>query len=258
MDSVDSRYLEIPANEENARQQNCVVIKDLILPSFYSINSTCESDRLSPKEQQSLHVSREQLDATCEEYTQIGKLEEEASPLNDFNRSENKQELQNGIDKDHVQFNDRTASLTYCTLSDNTLTTPALHTYKKHTVECLDASNEGAPPSTSTSEAQYSDQEVPKDSKTHSLFGMVVAIDNSNIYIGAQECASMVNTGDRKRHVRVKLQNLVRILEKERTKTRGFAGGSSPPATEHVWEVYRWVRADFSYQLNRTHITVNK
>ena len=49
----------------------------------------------------------------------------------------------------------------------------------------------------------------------------------------------MVNTGDRKRHVRVKLQNLVRILEKERTKTRGFAGGSSPPATEHVWEVYR-------------------
>ena len=87
---------------------------------------------------------------------------------------------------------------------------------------------------------------------------MVVAIDNSNIYIGAQECASMVNTGDRKRHVRVKLQNLVRILEKERTKTRGFAGGSSPPATEHVWEVYRWVRADFSYQLNRTHTTVNK
>ena len=258
MDSVDSRYLEIPANEENARQQNCLVIKDLILPRFYSINSTCESDRLSPKEQQSLHVSREQLDATCEEYTQIGKLEEEASPFDDFNRSENKQELQNGIDKDPVQFNNRTASLTYCTLSDNTLTTPALHTYKKQTLECLDASNEGAPPSTSTCEAQYSDQEVPKDSKTHSLFGMVVAIDNSNIYIGAQECASMVNTGDRKRHVRVKLQNLVRILEKERAKTRGFAGGSSPPATEHVWEVYRWVRADFSYQLNRTHITVNK
>lgn len=255
---MESHYLEIPPNEENARQQNCLVITDLILPSFYSINSTCESDRLPPKEQQSFHVSREQLDATCEEYTQIGKLEEEASPLNDFNRSENKQELQNGIDKDHVQFRDRTTSLTYCTLSDNTLTTPALHTYKEQTLECLDASNEGAPPSTSTSEAQNSDKEVPKDSKTHSLFGMVVAIDNSNIYIGAQECASMVNTGDRKRHVRVKLQNLVRILEKERTKTRGFAGGSSPPATEHVWEVYRWVRADFSYQLNRTHTTVNK
>ena len=223
VDSVESHYLEIPSNEENARQQNCLVITDLILPSFYSINSTCESDRLPP----------------CEEYTQIGKLEGEASPFNDFNRSENKQELQNGTDKDHVQFRDTTTSLTYCSLSDNTLTTPALHTYKKQTLECLDASNEGAPPSTSTSEVQYSDQEVPKDSKTHSLFGMVVAIDNSNIYIGAQECASMVNTGDRKRHVRVKLQNLVRILEKERTKTRGFAGGSSPPATEHVWEVYR-------------------
>ena len=239
MDSVESHYLEIAPNKETPRQQNCLVIKDLILPRFYSINSTCESDRLPPKEQQSFHVSREQLDETCEEYTQIGKLEGEASPLNDFNRSENKQELQNGIDKDHVQIHDRTTSLTYCTLSDNILTTPVLHTYKNQTLECLDASNEGASPSTSTSEAQYSDKEVPKDSKTHSLFGMVVAIDNSNIYIGAQECASMVNTGDRKRHVRVKLQNLVRILEKERTKTRGFAGGSSPPATEHVWEVYR-------------------
>ena len=69
--------------------------------------------------------------------------------------------------------------------------------------------------------------------------GVVVGVDNSNIYIGAQECASMVNPGDRKRHVRLKLQNLVRILERERLKMRGFACGSSPPATEHVWEVYR-------------------
>ena len=69
---------------------------------------------------------------------------------------------------------------------------------------------------------------------------LVVAIDNSNIYIGAQECASMMNPSDRKRHVRVKLQNLVKILEKERAKVRGFACGSSPPATEHIWEVYRY------------------
>ena len=234
-----SHYLEIAPNEETARQQNCLVITDLILPKFYSINSACESDRLPTKEQQSFHVSREQLDETCQEYTQIGKLEGEESPFSDFNRSENKQELPTGIDKDHVQFNDRTTSLTYCTLSDKTLTTPVLHTYKEQTLECSDTSNKLAPTCTSTSEAQNSDQEILKDSKRHSLFGMVVAIDNSNIYIGAQECASMVNTGDRKRHVRVKLQNLVRILQKERTKTRGFAGGSSPPATEHVWEVYR-------------------
>ncbi|XP_032233641.1 uncharacterized protein LOC5508924 isoform X2 [Nematostella vectensis] len=69
--------------------------------------------------------------------------------------------------------------------------------------------------------------------------GIVCVIDNSNIYIGAQECASTVNVGDKKRHVRVKLQNLVRILERGRPKDRCFVCGSSPPATEHVWEVYR-------------------
>lgn len=70
--------------------------------------------------------------------------------------------------------------------------------------------------------------------------GIIVAIDNSNIYIGAQECASAVNPGDRKGKVRVKLQNLVRILEQTRSKARGFAYGSSPPATEQVWDVYRY------------------
>lgn len=92
--------------------------------------------------------------------------------------------------------------------------------------------------------SHLSDQEVhaesidiPPSSPSEDI--IIVAIDNSNIFIGAQECASMINVGDRKRHVRVKLQNLVKILEKERPKTRGFASGSSPPATEHVWDVYR-------------------
>lgn len=69
--------------------------------------------------------------------------------------------------------------------------------------------------------------------------GAVIVVDNSNIYIGAQECASAYNVGERKRHVRVKLQNLVKILEKNRSKERTFVCGSSPPATEHVWDVYR-------------------
>lgn len=69
--------------------------------------------------------------------------------------------------------------------------------------------------------------------------GVVIVVDNSNIYIGAQECASASNAHDRKRHVRVKLQNLVKILEKNRLKERTFVCGSSPPATEHVWDVYR-------------------
>ncbi|KAK3703762.1 hypothetical protein QZH41_008442 [Actinostola sp. cb2023] len=69
--------------------------------------------------------------------------------------------------------------------------------------------------------------------------GVVIVVDNSNIYIGAQECASANNASDRKRHVRVKLQNLVKILENNRLKERTFVCGSSPPATEHVWDVYR-------------------
>lgn len=69
---------------------------------------------------------------------------------------------------------------------------------------------------------------------------MVVAIDNSNIYIGVQECVSMVNLGDRKRYVRVKLQNFVRIFEKDRIKMRGFVCGFSLFVIEYVWEVYRY------------------
>ncbi|XP_031559540.1 uncharacterized protein LOC116295765 [Actinia tenebrosa] len=82
-----------------------------------------------------------------------------------------------------------------------------------------------------TSSSSSGSQDVTK--------GAVIVVDNSNIYIGAQECASAYNAGERKRHVRVKLQNLVKILEKNRSKERTFVCGSSPPATEHVWDIYR-------------------
>lgn len=90
---------------------------------------------------------------------------------------------------------------------------------------------------------QYSDETQDFAITTNELDdqsnGVVIVVDNSNIYIGAQECASANNAADKKRHVRVKLQNLVKILEKNRPKERTFVCGSSPPATEHVWDVYR-------------------
>lgn len=68
---------------------------------------------------------------------------------------------------------------------------------------------------------------------------IVVVIDNSNIFIGAQECASLLNPKERKRHIRVKIQQLVKVFERGRTLSRAFVQGSSPPTTEQVWEVYR-------------------
>ena len=76
---------------------------------------------------------------------------------------------------------------------------------------------------------------------TEEMQEIVVAVDNSNIFIGAQECASLLNPKERKRHIRVKIQQLVKVLERGRTLSRAFVQGSSPPSTEQVWEVYRYV-----------------
>ena len=74
---------------------------------------------------------------------------------------------------------------------------------------------------------------------TEEMQDIVVAVDNSNIFIGAQECASLLNPKERKRHIRVKIQQLVKVFERGRTLSRAFVQGSSPPSTEQVWEVYR-------------------
>ena len=241
VDSVESHYLEIVPSGETGNQQSSFVITDFLSPSLYLMDSACEEQGLLPKGQVTLHVPSGQFDTVHEEYTQIANLTDGLSSLKDHEDKQHKQGLQDSTDKDH----ERTESLSNSTLSDKNFPTPVFHTHTQQTAECLDASNKGINLSQSSSLMQaltfdsHSDPVVMTNLKRHSSFGMVVAIDNSNIYIGAQECASVVNAGDRKRHVRVKLQNLVRILEKERTKTRGFAGGSSPPATENVWEVYR-------------------
>ena len=241
VDSVESHYLEIVPSGETGNQQSSFVITDFLSPSLYLMDSACEEQGILPKGQVTLHVPSGQFDTVHEEYTQIANLTDRLSSLKDHEDKQHKQGLQDSTDKDH----ERTESLSNSTLSDKNFTTPVFHTHTEQTAECSDASNKGINLSQSSSLMQaltsdsHSDPEVMTNLKRHSSFGMVVAIDNSNIYIGAQECASVVNAGDRKRHVRVKLQNLVRILEKERTKTRGFAGGSSPPATENVWEVYR-------------------
>ena len=202
------------------------------------------------------------LYSTDEKYTQMENIKD-TSNENGYN--EHKQGPQSGTDSDTVQTYQRIES--WSNLPDK-LIMPLFETCKDQTLECLDSSHKDDTsrsaslmhPSSSDSNAQLTEQKVTTELKNDSSLnseeqgvttelkndpsliphnGIVVGIDNSNIYIGAQECASMVNPGDRKRHVRLKLQNLVRILERERAKMRGFACGSSPPATEHVWEVYR-------------------
>ena len=251
-DSNESHYLEIaPSKVENLGQQNSFVA-DFLSPSLYLMDSACEKQGPPTKEQVAVHVpSTGQVDTDHKQYTQINNFKDGVSPLNVYENKEHKQGTQNGTEKkDLVHLYERNGSLSSSTLSDNNPRTSLHQSLTEQAVESLDSSNNLISQcsmlmfaQTSDSQPQFTSQELTTDvkgnSSSFSQDGMVVAIDNSNIYIGAQECASMVNSGDRKRHVRVKLQNLVRILEKERTKTRGFACGSSPPATDHVWEVYR-------------------
>lgn len=70
---------------------------------------------------------------------------------------------------------------------------------------------------------------------------LVIVVDNSNIFIGAQECAGIIHPNERKRNIRVKIQQLVKVFQRGRIVSRAFVQGSSPPLTEQVWEVYRWV-----------------
>lgn len=82
---------------------------------------------------------------------------------------------------------------------------------------------------------------------------LVVVVDNSNIFIGAQECATIVNLHERKRNIRVKIQQLVKVFQKGRVVSRAFVQGSSPPTTEQVWEVYRYVIHWFSFTVINHH-----
>ncbi|KAL9957854.1 hypothetical protein ACROYT_G034804 [Oculina patagonica] len=252
VDDPESHYLEIPNSEKAAPQSNKFVISDCLsfplrtdikLPSLYLLGSTQKEQVTIPEEEVTFHLANEQLEHQKNvpnlHSTQIANMKEKPS-LNDSGHNELKQGTQNGIDKDSGQTYEKTKH--WSNLTDN-LIMPLFESCKEQAVEKLDTSHSDDISSfASNLHLQFTEQRVTTEHKkdsTLSHHGIVVAIDNSNIYIGAQECASMVNSGDRKRHVRVKLQNLVRVLERERTKTRGFACGSSPPATEHVWEVYR-------------------
>ena len=241
--------------------------------SLSSTGRTQEGNLTIPMEDTRHHLSNGQLeyqrrdvpclDSTDAKYTEVENIKNTLFS-NESTCSEHKQGTKRRTDSDGIQTYQRSES--WSNLSDK-LIMPLFETCKDQAVESLDASHkDDAAPSASSvhlsstnSKAQVTEQKATTALKDDSLFseeqkvttedkndsslishhGIVVGIDNSNIYIGAQECASMVNPGDRKRHVRLKLQNLVRILERERSKMRGFACGSSPPATEHVWEVYR-------------------
>lgn len=90
---------------------------------------------------------------------------------------------------------------------------------------------------------------------------LVIVVDNSNIFIGAQECATVVNSHEKKRNIRVKIQQLVKVFQKGRVVCRAFVQGSSPPITEQVWEVYRYeidlLRVTDTYTVNHNIITFN-
>ena len=241
--------------------------------SLSLLGATQEEKLTIPMEDPQHHLSNEQLehdrgvprlDSTHEKYRQIENIKDTPSS-NENGYNEHKQGPQSGTDSDTVQTYQRIESWSN---RPDKLIMPLFETCQDEAMESLDSSHKDDTshpaslihPSSSNSNAQLTEQkattelkndfslnseeqgvttELKNDPSLISHHGIVVGIDNSNIYIGAQECASMVNPGDRKRHVRLKLQNLVRILERERSKMRGFACGSSPPATEHVWEVYR-------------------
>lgn len=265
----ESHYLEIPNAQKLGNSQDKIVISDFLpLSSTHDAKNTSlsligasqEEKPTVPVEDPRHHLSNGELehqsgvshqDSTDEKYTQIENIKDTSS-LTENSYNEHKQRPQSGSDT--TQTYQRMQC--WSNVPDK-LIMPLFETDNGKVLETLDSSHNTL---SSDSNAQLTEQkatselkndsslnseeqgvttELKNDPSVISHHGIVVGVDNSNIYIGAQECASMVNPGDRKRHVRLKLQNLVRILERERSKMRGFACGSSPPATEHVWEVYR-------------------
>ncbi len=83
--------------------------------------------------------------------------------------------------------------------------------------------------------------ETPHKEPLQASRDAIVVIDNSNVFIGAREAACALNSKLRPKHIKVRLQVLAQVLEKERKVTKRFAGGSSPPANEHVWDIYRYL-----------------
>lgn len=265
----ESHYLEIPNAQKLGNAQDKFIISDFLpLSSTHDAKNTSlsligasqEEKPTVPVEDPRHHLSNGELehksgvsyqDSTDEKYTQIENIKDTSS-LTENSYNEHKQRPQSGSDT--VQTYQRMQS--WSNVPDK-LIMPLFETDNGKVLETLDSSHNTSSSdsnaqlteqkatselknnSSLTSEEQGAKTELKNDPSLISHHGVVVGVDNSNIYIGAQECASMVNPGDRKRHVRLKLQNLVRILERERSKMRGFACGSSPPATEHVWEVYR-------------------
>lgn len=108
-------------------------------------------------------------------------------------------------------------------------------------------------PTGNTTQTDYFDSETTNnkhDPKTAS--SIVVVVDNSNIFIGAREtvcnnsstahASSPLSSPQQRvkpKHVKLRLQQLLSVAENNRQVTCGFTAGSSPPASEQVWEVYR-------------------
>eukprot|EP00111_Clytia_hemisphaerica_P021797 TCONS_00064087-protein len=84
------------------------------------------------------------------------------------------------------------------------------------------------------------DTNFPKTEKNFVSDSIVVVVDNSNVFIGARETVCIAHAQQIKpKHVKLRLQQLLSVAESGRKVTRGFTAGSSPPASEQVWDVYR-------------------
>ena len=84
------------------------------------------------------------------------------------------------------------------------------------------------------------DTNFPKAETNFISNSIVVVVDNSNVFIGARETVCIAHSQQIKpKHVKLRLQQLLSVAESGRKVTRGFTAGSSPPASEQVWDVYR-------------------
>lgn len=99
--------------------------------------------------------------------------------------------------------------------------------------------------SAETRSSSHSDTEICGENlraKPNTLLqSIVVVVDNSNIFIGARETVCNAHAQIKPKHVKLRLQQLLNVAENKRKVARGFTAGSSPPASEHVWDIYRLV-----------------
>lgn len=93
--------------------------------------------------------------------------------------------------------------------------------------------------SSSHSDTEINDGNLSSKPNNTLLQSIVVVVDNSNIFIGARETVCNTHAQIKPKHVKLRLQQLLSVAENKRKVSRGFTAGSSPPVSDHVWDIYR-------------------